>query len=123
VHLSARLDLNRRETDREARSNSDKATQKESLVIAEDFSVFFLFAILLIIPAFIMISARNGGSALPGSKECRIDPLNFKNCPKCAEQLPLSTLVCDACDYNFLSGSSQSRYRLLPAPDADRLSA
>jgi hypothetical protein len=37
--------------------------------------------------------------------------------------MPLSTLVCDACDYNFLSGSSQSRYRLLPAPDADRLSA
>lgn len=93
-------------------------------MILEDFSVFFLFAILLIIPAFMMISARNAaGSAVPASKGRRIDPLNFKNCPKCAEQLPLSTLVCDACDYNFLSGSSQSRYRLLPAPDADRLSA
>jgi hypothetical protein len=93
-------------------------------VIAEDLSVFFLLTIVLINSAFRIISARNGGrSALPTSKERRIDPLKFKNCPKCAEELPLSTLVCDACDYNFLSGSNQGRYRLLPAPDVDRLSA
>ncbi|HEX9142670.1 MAG TPA: hypothetical protein VGA09_00265, partial [Candidatus Binatia bacterium] len=26
-----------------------------------------------------------------------------KHCPKCAKQLPIQALVCDACDYNFLS--------------------
>ena len=26
-----------------------------------------------------------------------------KPCPNCAEQLPMSALICDACDYNFLA--------------------
>ncbi len=38
-----------------------------------------------------------------------------KPCPSCTEQLPLSTLICDACDYNFLSGHGN---KLLPAPQA-----
>ena len=42
----------------------------------------------------------------------------LKTCPKCALQLPLSTLVCETCDYNFLSGSVGTRHKLLPAPDA-----
>jgi hypothetical protein len=29
--------------------------------------------------------------------------LSVKKCPKCAEQLPLSALVCDTCEYNFIS--------------------
>jgi hypothetical protein len=41
----------------------------------------------------------------------------LKTCPKCAVQLPLSTLVCDSCDYNFLSRTIGSRHRLLPAPN------
>ena len=41
-----------------------------------------------------------------------------KPCPQCAEQLPLSTLVCNNCDYNFLSMSVGLRHKLLPAPDA-----
>jgi hypothetical protein len=41
--------------------------------------------------------------------------LAFKKCPQCDEQLPVSTLVCDACDYNFLA-SSILRHKLLPAP-------
>jgi hypothetical protein len=47
--------------------------------------------------------------------------LAFKKCPKCAEQLPLSTLVCDACDYNFLAGSVIRPHTALPAPDEFRL--
>jgi hypothetical protein len=38
-----------------------------------------------------------------------------KCCPSCSEQVPLSTLICDACDYNFLSGHG---HKLLPAPQA-----
>ena len=41
----------------------------------------------------------------------------LKTCPKCATQVPLSTLVCETCDYNFLSGSVVTRHKLLPAPD------
>jgi hypothetical protein len=41
--------------------------------------------------------------------------LAFKKCPQCSEQLPVSTLVCDACDHNFLA-SSILRHKLLPAP-------
>lgn len=41
--------------------------------------------------------------------------LAFKKCPQCAEQLPLSALVCDACGHNFLA-SSILRHKLLPAP-------
>jgi hypothetical protein len=40
----------------------------------------------------------------------------FKKCPKCDEQLPISTLVCDTCDYNFLAGTVRHRHKMLPAP-------
>lgn len=42
--------------------------------------------------------------------------LVVKGCPHCAEQVPLSTLICHACEYNFLSGTIGSG-RLLPAPE------
>lgn len=48
--------------------------------------------------------------------------LAFKKCPQCADQLPVSTLVCDACDYNFLAGSIL-RHKLLPAPETSIRSA
>lgn len=43
--------------------------------------------------------------------------LVFKKCPQCAEQLPVSALVCDGCDHNFLAGSIL-RHKLLPAPES-----
>lgn len=41
----------------------------------------------------------------------------LKTCPKCAVQVSLSTLVCDTCDYNFLSRTVGTRHKLLAAPD------
>jgi len=41
----------------------------------------------------------------------------LKNCPHCAEQLPLSALICDACEYNFLSRMVGGRHKLLPSPE------
>jgi hypothetical protein len=38
----------------------------------------------------------------------------LKKCPKCAEQLSVSALVCDVCDYNFLSGMVGHSHKLLP---------
>ena len=79
------------------------------------------------------IASRKGGSyfkwfaagacvgivALPLAiiKRAPVELPIFKKCPKCAEQLPISSLVCDACEYNFLSGMVGSRLKLLPAPD------
>lgn len=40
----------------------------------------------------------------------------LKPCPNCAEQLLLSALVCDACDYNFLAARPGRRQKLLPPP-------
>ena len=39
-----------------------------------------------------------------------------KSCPKCAEPTAISALFCDACEYNFLSGTVGSRQKSLPAP-------
>jgi len=91
-------------------------------VIAEDLAGFFLFAILLTVA--VLVSVTETTIASSNAKEHHpTDIRAFKNCPNCTDQLPLSTLVCDACEYNFLSGSTGSRYKLLPPPDAGRLSA
>ncbi len=42
--------------------------------------------------------------------------LEVKSCPHCAEQVPLSTLICHACEYNFLSGTIGNG-RLLTSPE------
>ena len=41
-----------------------------------------------------------------------------KKCPHCAESIAISALFCDACEYNFLSGTIGSRQKSLPAPAA-----
>jgi hypothetical protein len=40
----------------------------------------------------------------------------LKPCPNCAEQLPLSTIICDTCDYNFLAERPGRGQKLLSAP-------
>jgi uncharacterized membrane protein len=40
----------------------------------------------------------------------------LKKCPKCAEQLPVSALVCDACEYNFISRIVGHGHKLLASP-------
>jgi hypothetical protein len=72
---------------------------------------FFLFSGIALTLALLM--ARIAGQK-DGLKGHHILPL--KKCPNCAEQLPLSALVCDECDYNFLSGTVGYRHKLLPAP-------
>jgi hypothetical protein len=37
-----------------------------------------------------------------------------KKCPNCAEALALSTLICESCQYNFLSRTVGGRNRALP---------
>jgi hypothetical protein len=40
----------------------------------------------------------------------------LKQCPSCAQQLPLSAIMCDTCDYNFLAERPGRRQVLLAAP-------
>jgi hypothetical protein len=42
----------------------------------------------------------------------------LKQCPSCAQQLPLSALMCDTCDYNFLAERPGRQQVLLPPPKA-----
>jgi len=41
----------------------------------------------------------------------------LKKCPNCAEQLPITGVICEACDYNFLSGMVGPGNKLLPSPE------
>jgi hypothetical protein len=60
-------------------------------------------------------SAPTNHGASGGFLERRRIPA-LKNCPNCAEQLPLSALICDACDYNFLATRPGRGQQLLPPP-------
>ena len=40
----------------------------------------------------------------------------LKPCPSCAQQLPLSAIICDTCDYNFLAERPARRQVLLQLP-------
>jgi hypothetical protein len=75
---------------------------------------FFLFSGIASALAFLMARfAKQKGSPF---KKHHV----LKKCPKCAKQLPLPTLVCDTCDYNFLSGTVGHRHELLPLPSEPR---
>ena len=41
----------------------------------------------------------------------------LKPCPSCAERLPLSTIICGTCDYNFLAERPGRGQNLLPPPE------
>jgi hypothetical protein len=40
----------------------------------------------------------------------------LKPCPNCAEQLSLSAIICETCDYNFLAERPGRGQNLLPSP-------
>ena len=42
----------------------------------------------------------------------------MKTCPGCSERLPLSVLICQACDHNFLTGMVGHGHKMLPAPES-----
>jgi hypothetical protein len=86
-----------------------------TFLMAEDSNILHISAIALIL---LFLAAR-----IAIKKHCASDrilesqhTLARKQCPNCAEQLPLVALLCDACDYNFLSGMVGSGQKLLPSP-------
>lgn len=99
---------------------------------AEGLNMIY-FGIALIAVAIVarrlskMNGARRFRALVPGAlrKEPRVDrmfeklrvPAN-KKCPGCAHDLPLSALLCESCDFNFLAGSVIRGAKMLPAPEA-----
>jgi hypothetical protein len=47
-------------------------------------------------------------------KRKKVVHLALKQCPQCAEQLPIQTVVCDKCNYNFLSMTAGCRHQPTP---------
>lgn len=41
-----------------------------------------------------------------------------KKCPACEAELPLATIICEGCDYNFLAARPVRSQRMLPSPEA-----
>jgi Uncharacterised protein family UPF0547 len=92
----------------------------------------FYFAALALVLAFVVarsIKRRHGssaesswpaGSTNDGAVGQILETqriLTQKNCPNCNEQLPLSALICAACDYNFLAARPGRGLKALPAPE------
>lgn len=106
-------------------------TDGRTLMIAEGLNILHFSAIALILvfltariakkkygsffKSFIAESTLTNNCAFGRFFE-RPHILALKKCPNCAEQLPLSALICDACDYNFLSRMVGRGQKLLPSP-------
>jgi hypothetical protein len=107
-------------------------TDGSTLMIAGDLNILHFSAIALILVFLtVRITKKKYGSFFK-SFMARSDPMDnspagrfferqhipaLKKCPHCAEQLQLSALICDACDYNFLSGMVGRGQKLLPSPE------
>ena len=97
-------------------------TDGSTLMIAGGLNILHFSAIALIL---VLLAVR---IAKKKSFTARRDPMDnstaarfferhhipaLKKCPNCAEQLPLSALICDACD----SGMVGHGQKLLPSPE------
>jgi len=107
-------------------------TDGSTAMIAEDATILDFAAVALIV-VYVAARIANGNyrsyfkSLLAGrmftddqAADRMFERQNIsalKTCPCCTEKLPLSTLICEACDYNFLSGMVGHGHKLLPAPE------
>jgi hypothetical protein len=41
----------------------------------------------------------------------------LKPCPNCTDKLPLSAIICNTCDYNFLAARPGRGQKMLPSPE------
>jgi len=81
-------------------------------------SIFYLVAAFSIVSVLTAMTAAIAVIRRRLRNRRQTNPLAVKKCPNCAEQLAISALMCDECNYNFLSQSMGSRSKLLPPPEA-----
>lgn len=106
-------------------------TDGRTLMIAGGLDIldFSAIALILVFLTARIVKRKHGGSfesfqaRSTSTNNCASDRFfernrmpALKTCPNCAEQLPLSALVCDACDYNFLAARPGRGQKLLPPP-------
>jgi hypothetical protein len=100
-------------------------TDGSPLMIAGGLEILPITAIALIIVLLVtrivkrkQFRARSTGTHKRASGRLfeRQRSPELKSCPNCTEQLPLSALICDKCDYNFLAARPGRGQRLLPPP-------
>ena len=105
-------------------------TEGSMFMIAGGFGLYHLLALALFLilaawmakkPFGAFFKPHTAGSALTNNLLVErlfaakaISPQ--KNCPNCAKPTSLSALICDACEFNFLSGMVGTKLRSLPAP-------
>jgi len=105
-------------------------TYGSTLMIAEGLDILPITAAALILVLLaarivkrkrgVLKSFRARGSVTNKRASGRLFESNrspaLKPCPTCAEQLPLSAIICHACDYNFLAERPGRGQKLLPSP-------
>jgi hypothetical protein len=108
-------------------------THSSTLVIAEGLDILAItaLALILVLLAARMVKRKRGvvksfrarGTTANNKRAAgrlfeRQRSLALKPCPNCAEQLPLSAVICDTCEYNFLAERPGRGQTLLPSPQA-----
>jgi hypothetical protein len=104
-------------------------TDSRTFMIAGDTLHIAAIALILIFITARIVKRKNGSflnpfclaSMLPNHRASeRFFEIKhvaaLKSCPNCATQHALSVLICDACDYNFLTERPGRGQRLLPPP-------
>ena len=107
-------------------------TYGSTLVIAEGLDILPIIAVALILVLLtarivkrkrsVLKSFRARGTVNNKRSSGRLlksqrSPV-MKPCPSCAEQLPLSAIICRTCGYNFLAERPGRGQTLLPSPQA-----
>jgi hypothetical protein len=107
-------------------------TAGRTLLIVEGLDIlhFSAIALILVLLTARIVKRKHGGffksfrARSTSTNNCASDRFferkripALKTCPNCAEQLSLSALICDACDYNFLSARPGRGQKLLPSPE------
>src|SRR5262249_13930864 len=99
------------------------------LLMAEGLDTFLIVAVSLMLVLFTAKTVRRKRSVrtfrvrrtatkkrASGRLSKRQRRAVLKPCPSCAEKLPVSAIICDACGYNFLAERPGRGQALLPSP-------
>jgi hypothetical protein len=101
-------------------------TDGSMLIEGGDILYFATIVLIGVVIAGRLMKKKYGGVFNGGNLGINHDPNRIfekqrlpilKKCPNCGEEVGLSALICDECDYNFLSGMVGRGQRLLPSPE------
>ena len=92
-----------------------------ALIVAEGVNILPVIVVILILVLLVARIIKRKRRALKafGARDTlafgsRRSPA-LKPCPNCTEQLPLSAIICDNCEYNFLAQRPGRGQKLLPS--------